>query len=191
MEKSAAGSSFIFANESYLLISATYRAIADKPVSFAYNVIRAGKEAAEMKVRIQISDEYMDPEAEIRASRMTEAVEAAVDFLQSPNRVLTVYSEDRMVVLKAAEIYVAKVENERTILYTKGHSYISGKRLYELQKLLGNKFMRISKSVLVNLNYLDHVEAEFGGMMLLTMKNGSREYVSRHYLPEFRKYLGL
>lgn len=34
-------------------------------------------------------------------------------------------------------------------------------------------------------------EAEFGGMMLLTMKNGSSEYVSRHYLPEFKKYLGL
>ena len=61
-----------------------------------------------MKVRIQISDEYMDPEAEIRASRMTEEIEAAVDFLQSPNRVLTVYSEDKMVVLKATEIYVAR-----------------------------------------------------------------------------------
>lgn len=144
-----------------------------------------------MKVKLQISDEYTDSEAEIRTNRMTEEVEAAVDFLQNPNRIITVYSDDRMVVLKAAEIYVVRVENDRTVLYTKGHSYSSGKRLYELQKLLGNKFMRISKSALVNLNYLGHVEAEFGGMMLLTMKNGSREYVSRHYLPEFRKYLGL
>lgn len=51
--------------------------------------------------------------------------------------------------------------------------------------------MMISKSALVNLDHLDHVEAEFGGLMRLTLKNGKSEYVSKHYLPEFKKYLGL
>ncbi len=144
-----------------------------------------------MKVRLQISDEYKLPEAEIRADHMTEEIQAAIDFLQNPGGVITVYAKDRMVILKAAQIYLIRVENEKTVIYTKEHSYKTGKRLYELQKLLGNRFMRISRSALVNLNYLDHVEATFGSMMLLTMKNGSQEYVSRHYLPEFKRFLGL
>lgn len=144
-----------------------------------------------MKVKLNISDEYIDPEAEIRAAAVTEEVTAAVDFLKNPSRIVTAYTENDMVVLRQEDIYMIRVENERTAIYGKNRSYQSGRRLYELQKILGSKFMRISKSALVNLNYLDHVEAEFGGMMLLTLKNGSKEYVSRHYLPEFKKYLGL
>jgi len=44
-EKSVAGVFYFLLCAFYLLISATYRTIADKPVSFAYNVIRSGKGA--------------------------------------------------------------------------------------------------------------------------------------------------
>ena len=98
-----------------------------------------------MKVRLQISDEYKLPEAEIRADHMTEEIQAAIDFLQNPGGVITVYAKDRMVILKAAQIYLIRVENEKTVIYTKEHSYKTGKRLYELQKLLGNRFMRTSR----------------------------------------------
>ncbi|HHT54760.1 MAG TPA: LytTR family transcriptional regulator, partial [Clostridiales bacterium] len=43
-------------------------------------------------------------------------------------------------------------------------------------------FIRISKSVLVNLKYLDCVEPSFGGIMLLVLKNGCKDYISRKYL---------
>lgn len=144
-----------------------------------------------MKVQVNISDKYREAEAEIRADKMTKEVEAAVDFLQNPERIITAWDNEKMIILKPEQIYMARVENEKAVLYTQKNNYISGKRLYELQELLGSRFMRISKSALVNLDKLDHVETEFGGMMLLTMKNGSSEYVSRHYLPEFKKYLGL
>lgn len=146
-----------------------------------------------MKVKLQISGEYTEPEAEIRADRMSAEVEDAVEYLQSSGRgrIVPVYAGEKLIVLRAADIYVVRVENEKTVLYTRERSYVSGRRLYELQKLLGKQFMRVSKSALVNLDELDHAEAALGGMMLLTMRNGSREYVSRHYLPELRRYLGL
>ena len=49
--------------------------------------------------------------------------------------------------------------------------------------------MQISKSTLVNLSYLDSIEAGFNGTLLLKLKNGCKDYVSRKYLPEFKKYL--
>ena len=51
--------------------------------------------------------------------------------------------------------------------------------------------MQISKSTLVNLSYLDRIEPGFGGTVLLKLRNGSKDYVSRKYLPEFKRYLGL
>ena len=77
------------------------------------------------------------------------------------------------------------------------HSVLEGriirsrKRLSEMQQQLGAGFMQISKSTLVNLSYMSNVEAGFSGTLLLKLKNGCKDYVSRKYLPEFKKYLGL
>ena len=60
-----------------------------------------------------------------------------------------------------------------------------------MQQQLGAGFMQISKSTLVNLSYMSNVEAGFSGTLLLKLKNGCKDYVSRKYLPEFKKYLGL
>lgn len=57
--------------------------------------------------------------------------------------------------------------------------------------MLGSNFMRISKSIIVNLRKIESVEASFNGMILLRMKNGSKEYVSRTYLPKIKQYLGI
>ena len=51
--------------------------------------------------------------------------------------------------------------------------------------------MRISKGTLANLSCIDHVEPTLGGLMLLVLKNGCKECISRKYLPAFKKYLGL
>ena len=57
--------------------------------------------------------------------------------------------------------------------------------------MLGADFMRVSKSIIVNLRKIESVEAVFNGMLQLRMKNGSKEYVSRTYLPQMKKYLGI
>ena len=76
-------------------------------------------------------------------------------------------------------------------IYGEKQKYRSRKRLYEVGQQLGKRFMQISKSTLVNLSYMDSIEPGFSGTLLLKLKNGCREYVSRTYLPAFKKYLGL
>ena len=65
------------------------------------------------------------------------------------------------------------------------------KRLYETEEILGRGFLRISKSAIVNLRCLDSVEPSMSGMMLLKLKNGMKDYVSRKYLPSLKNYLGI
>lgn len=93
--------------------------------------------------------------------------------------------------LRPDEIYMVRVENEKTVVYTKTKRYDGGKRLYEFEEILGKGFIRISRGTLVNLHYLERVEPAFGDMMLLVMKNGCKDYISRKYLPAFKNYLGL
>ena len=100
-------------------------------------------------------------------------------------------NEEDLVILQPKEIYMVRVENGDTVIYGERRKYRSRKRLYELGQQLGKQFMQISKSTLINLSYMDSIEQGFSGTLLLKLKNGSKDYVSRTYLPEFKKYLGL
>lgn len=145
-----------------------------------------------MKVEIKVLPETKDPYAIIYTSEMTPEVRRTAELLKMESTdIIPVVENGRIVVLHTDEIYMVRVENERTVVYTKEKRYGSGKHLYEFEAVLGNGFMRISKSTLANLHYLDYVEPTLGGLMLVVLKNGYKDYISRKYLPSFKKYLGL
>lgn len=145
-----------------------------------------------MKVEIKVLPEAKEPYAVIYASEITPEIRRAVALLEKeiPD-VIPVKENDSIIVLRPDEIYMVRVENEKTVVYTKTKRYDGGKRLYEFEEILGKGFIRISRGTLVNLHYLERVEPAFGDMMLLGMKNGCKDYISRKYLPAFKKYLGL
>ena len=98
---------------------------------------------------------------------------------------------ERIVVIEEADIVALHAEKKWCRIYTDIENYSCRKRLYEVENMLGADFMRISKSIIVNLRKIESVEAVFNGMLLLRMKNGSKEYVSRTYLPQMKEYLGI
>ena len=112
-------------------------------------------------------------------------------FSNSETPITALQNEEDIVVLQPKDIYMVRVENGDTVIYGAKQKYRSRKRLYELADQLGKQFMQISKTTLINLSYMDSIEPGFSGTLLLKLKNGNKDYVSRKYLPEFKKYLGL
>lgn len=145
-----------------------------------------------MRIEIKVLPEVEEPYAVIHASEITPEIRRAAALLEKKGPgVISVMENERIIVLRPDEIYMVRVENERTVVYTKTKRYDGGKRLYEFEESLGKGFMRISKGTLTNLRHLDYVESTLGGLMLLVLKNGCKECISRKYLPAFKKYLGL
>ena len=145
-----------------------------------------------MKVKVDISAEYKEPYAVIYTDKVTEDIQRMIDvFSTGETPVVAMRNEEDLIVLQPVNIYMVRVEDGDTIIYGEKQKYRSRKRLYELGQQLGKQFMQISKSTLINLSYMDSIEPGFSGTLLLKLKNGSSDYVSRTYLPEFTKYLGL
>lgn len=145
-----------------------------------------------MKVKVDISPEYKEAYAVICTDKMTDEIQRMVDLFSSTEQPITALAnEEDIVVLKSDEIYMVRVEDKDTIIYTDRNRYRSRKRLYEVGQQLGTKFMQISKTTLINLSYMDSIEPGFSGTILLKLRNGCKDYVSRKYLPEFKKYLGI
>ncbi len=145
-----------------------------------------------MKVSIDISAEYKEPFAVIHTDKVTDEIQRIVDVLGTNETPITaLQNEEDIVVLQPKEIYMVRVEEGDTIIYGAKQRYRSRKRLYELAQQFGSQFMQISKTTLINLSYMDSIEPGFSGTLLLKLKNGNKDYVSRKYLPEFKKYLGI
>ena len=145
-----------------------------------------------MKVSIDISAEYKEPFAVIHTDKVTSEIQRVIDVLGTSETPITaLQNEEDIVVLQSMDIYMVRVEDGDTIIYGARNQYRSRKRLYEIAEQLGKQFMQISKTTLINLSYMDSIEPGFSGTLLLKLKNGSKDYVSRKYLPEFKKYLGL
>ncbi|MGL4737820.1 MAG: LytTR family DNA-binding domain-containing protein [Cellulosilyticaceae bacterium] len=146
-----------------------------------------------MNVEIKLQKDLTQPYAIIYAPTLTPEINQIITLLEQKNTTtpLTVKQEDTYHILKPDEIYMVRTEDQQLMLYTKTQHYSCTKRLYEVEQLLGPDFFRISKTTLVNLNFLDSVEPSFNGTMYLKLKNGSKDYISRKYLPEFKNYLGL
>lgn len=145
-----------------------------------------------MKVTVDISNEYKEPYAVIHTDKITEEIQRIIDNFQVNEAPITaLQNEEDMIVLQPNEIYMVRVESGDTMIYGAKNKYRSRKRLYELGAQLGSQFMQISKSTLINLSYMDSIEPGFSGTLLLKLKNGSSDYVSRTYLSAFKKYLGL
>ena len=145
-----------------------------------------------MKVSIDISPEYKEPFAVIHTDKVTGDIQRMIDiFSSSETPVTALMNEEDIIVLQPREIYMVRVEDGDTIIYGQKLRFRSRKRLYELSGQLGKQFMQISKTTLINLSYMDSIEPGFSGTLLLKLKNGCKDYVSRKYLPEFKKYLGI
>ncbi len=144
-----------------------------------------------MQVQIEVSPEHTPPRAVIYTDRITPEIQRALDMLQAKDAPVLAERNGRTFLLSGQEIYMFRIVDGETKLYTKEEEFRTRKRLYELLDQLGGGFLQISKSCVVNLSYAESVEASFGGSLLLKMKNGLSDYVSRTYLPDLKNYLGI
>ncbi len=99
-----------------------------------------------MKVEIKALLEVKEPYAVIYVSEITPEIRRTAVMLEKeiPD-VIPVKENDSIIVLRPNEIYMVRVETEKTVVYTKTKRYDGGKRLYEFEEILGKGFIRISE----------------------------------------------
>ena len=128
-----------------------------------------------MKVECKISPDYKEPYAVLHINRMTGAVAEIISMLEkeNANSLTLIATKDRKTYfIKPEDISLVRTEGREIVCYDKlKNRYILDKPLYELESILDICFVRISKSVIVNINQIDHVAASFNGTMEMVMKN--------------------
>ena len=143
-----------------------------------------------MKVHINLSKEYTEPQITILAAEANDDIQNLLSYIQNMEKIIAANEGDSIIILKPEEIYMICSMGRGVKIYSENKEYTSSKCLYEFENILGNHFVRISKTTLINLSQLKKIEPSFNGM-LVVLKNGKSDYISRKYLPLFKKRLGL
>lgn len=148
-----------------------------------------------MKVECKISADYKEPHAVLYINKMSETVTEIISMLEKENLnslTLPATKERKTYFIRPEEISLVRTEGREIVCYDHvKNRYILDKPLYELEDTLDINFVRISKSAIVNINQINHVEASFNGTMEVVMKNGVIDYISRSFRKRFKERLGL
>ena len=114
-----------------------------------------------------------------------------MEILEGGTRKIPLIKDSKTVLLEVNFIYYIESVDKKTFVYTKENCYESKLRLYELEETLGAYFLRISKSMIVNLKKIKGVKSDLSGRMEATMLNGEKIVISRSYVKEIKRRLDL
>lgn len=120
-------------------------------------------------------------------SELTEKIQQLVQEYTGTDRVAA-YLEDDIQMLPFAEIACITVIDGKTVAVdSKGKRYRLKQRLYELEAILPQSFIRINKSAIANERMIERFAANFSGAVDAVFQGGYREYVSRRCFAEIKR----
>ena len=141
-----------------------------------------------MKIKLE-SAELPETEVIIRGDVTSEEVVSLLQLLKKRNSgKLILYKEEEQYIMDADEIVYVEVSDNKVYAYTKQGTYEAKQKLYEIKELLGGRsFAQINKSVIVNINCVKSIQAEFSGNYRCKLKNRKESLtISRKYFKEFK-----
>ena len=141
-----------------------------------------------MKIKLE-SAELSETEVIIRGDVTSEEVVSLLQLLKRRNSgKLILYKEEEQYIMDADEIVYVEVSDNKVYAYTRQDTYEAKQKLYEIKELLGGRsFAQINKSVIVNINCVKSIQAEFSGNYRLKLKNRKESLtISRKYFKEFK-----
>ena len=119
----------------------------------------------------------------IRCHAVTEEVREIAAFVKSRQGSLTGTKDSRQYEISVSDIYYFESVDGKTFLYTKDQVYETSYRIYELESMLRPKnFLRVSKSMLLNLMKIRSIQSALNGRFAAVLLSGEEVIISRSYV---------
>ena len=106
---------------------------------------------------------------------------------------VTVFLDEKMVVLSLDEIYYIEVSEKESLVYTQNEIYTSKLKISKWEEILPkNKFYRTHRAYIVNLDKIKEVEPWFNRTFVLKIQDLKFKVpVSRNNIKEFKELLSI
>lgn len=144
-----------------------------------------------MKIVIEEPADSSEDEVIIRCHEMTPELLRILALLKAQDALIA-YDGNRINRVRPSVIYYIETVDNRTFLYCKDKVYESKQKLYELEEALaGMDFLRASKSAIINLSKVRQLNPALSGRFEALLENGEKIIISRQYMGDLKKRLGI
>jgi len=121
-----------------------------------------------------------------------EKVRVSLERAQSTLRRFSIASGKQIVLAQDHEVEFFHAEDKYTLLHLGGKSHIVPFTIKELEERLdADRFLRVHRSYIVNLDRIRSVQRWIGGRLIITLQSGREIPVSRNYTASFRRRINL
>ena len=142
-----------------------------------------------MKITLE-SAALPETEVIIRGDITGEEVASLLQMLKKRSSgKMFLFKEEEQHIVDISEIVFLEVCDNKTYAYSTHDVYETKQKLYELKEQLEpHAFVQINKSVLVNMNCVKSIQAEFSGNYRVKLKNRKETLtISRKYFKDFKE----
>lgn len=150
------------------------------------------KEMKKVKVRIEVDSQIEEDEVIIKCKELTKTVQTIQENItkSSPKVNLVFYQNNVEYYLPLNAILFFETTGNGTEIdaHTENDLYKIKHKLYELEELLPNYFIRASKSMILNVNHIYSIEKNLTASSIVQFKRTHKQvYVSRKYYKQVKE----
>lgn len=138
-----------------------------------------------MKIRIEIDEKIKEDEVIIKCSELTDEINKIQSMLNeiiSKKSSMVFYKDNIEYFISLEEILFFETESSIIFAHTINDVYQVKYKLYELEEILPNNFMRVSKSTILNIDYIYSITRNLTASSIVEFQHTHKKvYVSRNY----------
>lgn len=138
-----------------------------------------------MKVKIEIDSMLEEEEVLIRCRGLDDSIVSLQNYIAeqgNTRQCILLYKGDTEYYVPVKDIYFFETEGKEIRAHTAEKIFTAVFKLYELERLLPGGFMRVSKSTIVNLDYIYSITRNLTASSVVEFVNSKKKaLVSRSY----------
>lgn len=125
--------------------------------------------------------------ASSNSTELQNIIENIQKFTNSKN-VIIGKKNNKIFMVPINEIIMFYTSENNILCKTSTDEFKIDKKIYELEDSYSN-FIRISKSCIINISYIDYFDLKYIGNVIVKLKNGDIQNVAKRRIPKVMKFL--
>lgn len=145
-----------------------------------------------MKIVIKEIKETQEEYILFHVQEVDEKINKMIDLIKNTDTHLIGKEDEKLYKVGYKDILYIETVDKKSFMYTSNHVLALSEKLYQLEERLELvDFVRVSKSMLLNLDKIDSIYPTISARFEARLTNGEVVTISRSYVPKLKKKLGI
>lgn len=145
-----------------------------------------------IKVKIEFVETPEEESLHLKVQHLDDSTMQFINMMKLKDSFLFAQKDEKNYRVYLKDIYYFEAVEKKVFVYTKQNVYEIKEKLYQIEEKYEDlDFLRVSKSVIVNINKIEAIYPALSGRFEVELYNGERLRISRSYVSDLKIKLGM